>query len=441
MIGKFHPVLVHLPIGFFFLALVIRILIGLKKISVSESFFRWVLLSTLVVSLLSVGTGLLLAGSGEYEAATLDRHRWLALLFCALLFLLLLTRNRVQNILWVVSLGVLTLAGHYGGTLTHGADFLQITAQEERVITDVQEAVVYEEVIRPILEKKCYSCHGNDKQKGKLRLDSPEFLLKGGEDGPALEAFHPGKSLMMMRMLLPDSDEDHMPPKGKPQVTEEEKALIEWWIYSGADFRKKSRELPQEEKIQKILRGLETPVGEEQEALIPEKEVKPASPIDLEVLQKAGILVNPAGLNTNYLEVNLRGIPPGKAELKALESLKEQVIRLNAAGVPPVEELAEVIGKLENLRILHLQRTPWSDKEMAGLKGLSHLRVLNLSFTRVTDAGVKELEELKGLRRLYLYSSGVEDRAKAMKALPGVVIDTGGYRLNTLPADSLQGDF
>lgn len=442
MIGKFHPLLVHLPIGFFFLALVIRVLTGLKKISVSASFFKWVLLSTFVVSLLSVGTGLLLAGSGEYDVATLGRHRGLALLFCALLLLLLLTRNRVQDLLWTVSLVVLTLVGHYGGTLTHGADFLRVTAPEEHVIiTDAQEAVVYEELIRPILEKKCYSCHGSDKQKGKLRLDSPEFLLKGGEDGPALEAFHPGKSLMMIRMLLPDSDEDHMPPKGKPQVTGEEKALIEWWISDGADFRKKSRELPQDEKIQKILSGLETPLEEEREALIPGKEVKPASAKDLEVLKKAGILVNPAGLNTHYLEVNLRGVSPGKAELDALENLKDQVVRLNASGVQKVEELAEITGKLENLRVLHLQRSSWSDRELIPLKKLSHLRVLNLSFTRVTDAGLKELNELKELRKLYLYSSGVEDRGGAMRALPGVTIDTGGYRLNILPADSLRGDF
>lgn len=428
MIGKLHPLLVHLPIGFFFLALLIRVLTGLKKISVSESFFRWVLPGTFLVSLLSAGTGLLLAGSGEYDAATLDRHRWLALLFCALLVPLLLTRNRVQDVLWAVTLVILTLAGHYGGTLTHGSDFLQAAAvPEKHVIADVQEAVVYEELVRPILEKKCYSCHGSGKQKGKLRLDSPEFLLKGGEDGPALEAFHPGKSLVMMRMLLPDSDEDHMPPKGKPQVTDEEKALIEWWIHNGADFRKRSRELAQEEKIQKILHGLEAPAGEEQEGVIPEKEVKAASVKDLEILKKAGILVNPAGLNTNYLEVNLRGISPGKAERGALENLKDQVIRLNAAGVQQVEELPEVIGKLENLRVLHLQRTPWSDKEMTVLKGLSHLRVLNLSFTRVTDAGVKELNELRQLKRLYLFGSVIQDKEGVIQALPHVNTDTGGY--------------
>ena len=82
---------------------------------------------------------------------------------------------------------------------------------------------------------------------------------------------------------------------------------------------------------------------------------------------------------------------------------------VNAAGVQQVEELAEVIGKLENLRVLYLRHTLWGDRELIPLKKLPHLRVLNLSFSRVTDAGVKELEELKGLRGLYLYSSGVED--------------------------------
>lgn len=443
MIGKLHPLLVHLPIGFFFLAILIRVLIALKKIAVSGSFFKWVLLSTFLVSLFSMGTGWLLSGSGEYEADTLSRHQWSAVFFSVILLLLYFTRHkpRVQAILWGMALLILTLTGHYGGTLTHGADFLGAASPEQPVIENAQEAVVYEELIRPVLEKKCYSCHGSGKQKGKLRLDSPEFLLKGGTDGPALEAFHAGKSLLMMRILLPESDEDHMPPKGKPQVTEDEKLLLEWWISQGADFHKKSRELEQDRKIQKILSGLETSAGEEQETLIPEKEVKPAWANDLEILKKAGILVNPAGLNTHYLEVNLRGISPGKTELKALESLKDQVVRLNATGVKEVEELAEVTGKLENLRVLHLQRTPWSDRELIPLKKLLYLRVLNLSFTRVTDAGLKELDELKELRRLYLYSSGVKDREGAIKALPGVVIDTGGYRLNVLPADSLPGDF
>ena len=438
MIGKFHPLLVHLPIGFFFLAFLIRILIALKKISVGESFFKWVLLSTFLVSLLSMGTGWLLSGAGEYDAGTLSRHQWSAVLFSTTLLLLYFTQNkaRVQAILWGMALVVLTFTGHYGGTLTHGADFLQLTPPEQpHRIENAQEAVVYEELVRPILEKKCYSCHGSGKQKGKLRLDSPEFLLKGGADGPALEAFHAGKSLLMARILLPESDEDHMPPKGKPQITNEEALLLEWWINQGADFHKKSRELEQDEKIRGVLTRFESRVPPE--AVVPAEEVKPADEKDLEVLRRAGILVNPVAAGSGYLEVNLRQITPGEEELKALGNLQKQVLRLNASGVKETGALAPVIGELENLRTLHLQHTAWNDKDMARLAGLQELRLLNLSFTRVTEEGLKSLAELKRLKRLYLYGSEVKDRAGAMKILPHTVTDTGGYRLKAVLPDSL----
>lgn len=443
MIGKFHPLLVHLPIGFFFLALILRVLILRKKITVSESFFRWVLLSTLLVSVLSMATGWLLSGTGEYHGILLSRHQWSAVVFSIMILLLYFTRNKrpVHDILWGLALLVLTLTGHYGGSLTHGEDFLWTAAAEPVVIENAQEARVYEELIRPVLEKKCYSCHGSGKQKGDLRLDSPEFLLKGGEEGPAVEAFHAGKSLLMLRIMLPGSDEDHMPPKGKPQVSAAEQRLLEWWISNGADFHKKSRELQQDEEIRALLKSFESGEKRDTMPVIPEEEVKPASTADLEALKNAGILVNPAGQNTRYLEVNFRGVSPAGPALDALGNLGGRVVRLNAAGVQNTAEWASVCAKLKNLRVLHLQRSSWSDAEMGRLKTLPHLQLLNLSFTRVTDKGLKELASLKELRKLYLYNSGVEDRGGAMKALPGVVIDTGGYRLNTLPADSLRADF
>lgn len=442
MIGKFHPLLVHLPIGFFFLAALLRILTVLKKITVSDSVFKWVLLSTFLVSICSIGTGWLLSGSGEYDDTLRVRHQWSAVLFGVLVLLLYFTRYQrgIHDVLWGLALLVLTVTGHYGGSLTHGEDFLWKAEAEPLLIENVQEARVYEELIRPVLEKKCYSCHGPGKQKGELRLDLPEFLLKGGGDGPVLEAFHPGRSLLMMRILLPESDEDHMPPKGKPQVTKSELQLLEWWISQGADFHKRSRELEQSESVRILLAGFQDPAREEEsKALIPGKEVKPASAADLEVLRERGILVNPVGQNTNYLEVNLRGISPEGPVLEALGNLGERVVRLNAARVQN-NDWASVCSKLKNLRVLHLQRSSWSDAEMRHLKPLSQLQVLNLSFTGVTKNGLKELRELKELRKLYVYGSGVEDGAGVIRAMPGVVVDTGGYRLNVSKTDSLRGD-
>jgi len=40
--------------------------------------------------------------------------------------------------------------------------------------------------IRPILENKCVSCHGSERQKGGLRLDTRALALKGGDSGPAM---------------------------------------------------------------------------------------------------------------------------------------------------------------------------------------------------------------------------------------------------------------
>ena len=54
-----------------------------------------------------------------------------------------------------------------------------------------QTNVTYASDIRPIFEAHCFPCHGEDRQKRRLRLDSRESVLKGCEDGPVII---PGKS-------------------------------------------------------------------------------------------------------------------------------------------------------------------------------------------------------------------------------------------------------
>ncbi|WP_315820267.1 c-type cytochrome domain-containing protein [Paraflavitalea speifideaquila] len=107
------------------------------------------------------------------------------------------------------------------------------------VIANVQEAGAYKEVIQPLLETKCYSCHNKNKQKGGLRMDEQALLLKGGKNGVALTPGKAAESEMMKRLLLPREHDDHMPPKEKPQMSESEIALVHWWIESGASFDKK----------------------------------------------------------------------------------------------------------------------------------------------------------------------------------------------------------
>ena len=86
----------------------------------------------------------------------------------------------------------------------------------------------------PIIDNSCTGCHGADKQKGKLRLDTRAGWLKGGEDGQIVVPGNPEKSLVMDAIRHTTKDEDqYMPPKKKKQLTKDEIAIIGDWIKAG----------------------------------------------------------------------------------------------------------------------------------------------------------------------------------------------------------------
>src|SRR2546423_1629918 len=88
--------------------------------------------------------------------------------------------------------------------------------------------------IQPILKQACYDCHGPQKQKGKLRLDSRELAMSGGGSGPSITPGDGAHSYLVKR-LLGDGDEDRMPLKRDP-LTAEQIALIKTWIDQGAKW-------------------------------------------------------------------------------------------------------------------------------------------------------------------------------------------------------------
>ncbi len=89
--------------------------------------------------------------------------------------------------------------------------------------------------IRPILESRCIECHGADRQKGGLRLDTREAALTGGESGPALVPENASDSLLFQRVIIPPDDSDHMPTKGV-SLTKGEQTLLKQWIDAGAPW-------------------------------------------------------------------------------------------------------------------------------------------------------------------------------------------------------------
>ena len=103
-----------------------------------------------------------------------------------------------------------------------------------------KQGLTYATDIQPIFVKSCYPCHGpkSARPKGKLRLDTLELILKGGEDGPALVKGNSAKSTMVAQLCYQGDPDDYMPPpKNKANIkplTKEQIGLIRAWIDQGA---------------------------------------------------------------------------------------------------------------------------------------------------------------------------------------------------------------
>ncbi len=98
-----------------------------------------------------------------------------------------------------------------------------------------QAGVTYDKNIKPVFEKSCFKCHGPEKQKGKLRLDSLEAAIKGGENAPDVVVKDSAKSPLVWSVARIGDEDDAMPPKGKGDpLTTEQVALIRAWIDQGA---------------------------------------------------------------------------------------------------------------------------------------------------------------------------------------------------------------
>jgi hypothetical protein len=95
-----------------------------------------------------------------------------------------------------------------------------------------QEPVDYLRDVKPILQERCFACHGALKQKGRLRLDTAAAARRGGKNGPAFVPGQPDKSLLLERITASEASE-RMPPEGKP-LTGAQIALLRRWIQQGA---------------------------------------------------------------------------------------------------------------------------------------------------------------------------------------------------------------
>jgi uncharacterized membrane protein/mono/diheme cytochrome c family protein len=456
-LGRFHPLVVHLPIGFLFIAVALEILSRKKKYENLKHATGFVLMLTSISSIIAAILGYFLSQGEGYEEKSLSWHKWFGIALAAVstfawLFKMFFEKrpSRAFRIgytsMLVIAFICLVITGHEGGSLTHGADYLtsempeplrefvglpKIEEPPPKQITNIPQAVVYADIIQPMLDKRCVSCHNPSKKKGGLVLTTKENLLKGGKNGDAIKPGKPEQSHLFTSLLLPEDDDKHMPPKGKTQLTKDQVSLIHWWIQQGADFEKKVVQLNVPDTIKRVL----TKLAQANEPLkgIFAKKVNAADSATLATAREAGFIITPIAKDVNYLQVYLAQDKDtfGVKEVKALRGMSGQLAWLNLKGRTILPAALDSLKQFPNLARLHLGNTNIQDEMLRSLSGLKELEYLNLYGTGITDSGLKYLAGLKNLSALYLWQTKVtETEAGKLKAAnPAMQISFGSQNL------------
>lgn len=463
-IGRFHPLWVHLPIGILLVAVLFDWLSGRERFQQLKGSVSLLYFLGALAAAFSCLTGYLLSRSGDYAGATLVQHQWLGISTAVIAFSVYflkkrdyLKEGRSAKLAAILLFLLVSMTGHLGGSLTHGADYLYVympqpfkswfVGKEEPkpVITNVQEALVYEDIIVPILKESCYKCHSAQKQKGKLRLDSRDFIAAGGKSGKILlDQLKPEESEILRRIHLPLRDDEHMPPNEKDELTDAQKELLAWWIEQGSNYEARVQDLEQSPSLQAHLSTLENPApvtAIEPKKIYPELDINPANPSDIQALSELRAAVLPIGQNSSFLSVNFVNVKPiDSTAIQALSAIGEQVVWLKLSDSDFNDQQMMVLKQMPHLSKLYLDNTSITDKSLVQLQGLKHLKYLNLVNTNISATGLASLQELPALEQLFIFETKTtaKERAALIQNWTNVRIDTGGYQVPTFASDTIS---
>ncbi|MCH2162358.1 MAG: hypothetical protein MK085_10860, partial [Phycisphaerales bacterium] len=445
-LGRLHPLVVHFPIGLGLTAAGVELINIIRRKAMASPF-------AFTATGLAAGFAVIAAFFGwlnaDYEGpgpkTALFLHRWIGTATAVALVVVFLcgvagrTGRRISALngyRWgLVISGVLLIIGsHFGGEMVYGRGYLTKVlfasgsepatpegdaaqtsdaadqADASKATAQDTSPVVFRTDIEPLLQAHCVDCHGADKQKGDLRLDTAAAIFAGDRTWWVVEPGDPGKSELVNRIILPEGHVDAMPPDGPP-LDAKDVELIRTWISQGALYETDG-------KTVKPGAGAPAAPAKESEAAssVKQEDAVKAPTVDqvaidqaVAALQARGVLVNPIAQDTDEWEINASLANPvfADADLEKMSGMEPVLAWLNLArsgvtdaGMPELRGF----GRIQKLR---LDNTAISDGGIAPLLALEQLRSLNLYGTKVTDAGLATLVDLPNLSTVYCANTGV----------------------------------
>jgi uncharacterized membrane protein len=413
-IGRLHPLILHFPIVVLIMTMVLEFFRFKKRFQTEKlyhDFTTYLWLTGAIFAAITAIMGLFLSKEAGYDGDTLQWHKWFGVTVVFVSSLIYWCRNAgwyspaIARSGALATVFCLVIASHFGADITHGENFILAPVwHPEKKLVPIDKALVFRDVIEPIFESKCTSCHNPGKTKGGLALIDEKSVFKGGKDGKLFIAGQPQLSLLLQRIHMPEGEKKHMPPSGKPQLTADEMNLLYLWIKENAEFKNKVIDLPTNDSLRILAATVLKPAEETEE----QYDFAAADDKLIKKLNNNYRVIYPIAQGSPALGVNIYNKSSYQPKvLEELNGIKKQVISLDLSKMPVKDAELKTIAQFENLRILNLNFTDITGSTLKQLASLKYLKTLSLAGTKLDAQAVKQINQLKSLTKVTLWDTGL----------------------------------
>ena len=418
--GRFHPLLVHLPIGFLIISIILSTFNQANNFSYTRV-LRAIWFLSFISAFFSALLGWLLSQNGYYIEEQLYLHKLTGFILVFLsglgwIFQFIKIPKFLKKLNNALILVFLIVVGHLGGNLTHGESYLFEYAPEPIKTILVSETKqkkfegvpldsigIYNDLIYPIFSSKCVACHNNKVARGGLNMSSPASLFKGGRSGPSIIAKDLKKSLVFNRVTKSQDNMQFMPPTGTP-LTYEEILLLEWWINDGASLKTSLIDIKPDSKIQSLLfKNYSIDLNKK-----PWYEIVKLPAIDESVfneLEKHNFNCKKLSSENSLLDIRYNGSQIQEKDLLTLDKYAPYITWLNLGESRLKDSHIKFISKMKNLTRLSLQKNNLKTDALKPLLNLDHIEILNLHSTKVDKEIFELIENSKSLKKVFLWNT------------------------------------
>ena len=473
--GRLHPLMVHLPLGLVFAAFAVEVTRLIQRRPTVSAFTPIALGLAALGAVAASGTGWFFAES-EASSDLLFWHRWLGIAASIVLIALAWLAARatrssgegaqitpiVRSVL-LASVLLVGWVGHLGGDMVWGENYVLqpilkalggAPAKDDTGAkqgagsgttsagttpgsdTELDKLAYYTSNVLPILQDRCYECHGNGKHKGSLSMDVRSSLVSRDSRGSwIVQAGDPAHSLMIERCMLPAEDDDAMPPKGD-RLKASQLEVLRTWIAAGAVMPAGSA--AGEASEAGGVRGAPVPastaesrgpvkVGKGRAAGLPA--LSDSQVAEAAALRGKGINAVPLSVGASTFAVSIPGGKGvGDVALAALIPIAPQIEELSFARAAVSDAGMMQMPSMPLVRSVRVDNTALTDVGITVLLSRTlEVETVNLVSTSATDGVFMVLAKLPRLQRVYVFNTQITaqgiDRFRATH--PGVEIVVG----------------